>query len=92
MEGADQAKRNDLCTEPFSWAELVEQHIGWDFQEDDAGGQQLLADVELILRDADILELEATEISAGSHERTHSAKGTHKVVREGIGDVASVKL
>lgn len=40
--------------EPLAGADSVEDHVGGDFEEDDAKGEHLLADIELVLGDADI--------------------------------------
>ena len=49
----------------------VEDHVGRDLEKHDTQREHLLADVELVLGDADIF---------------------HEVVRDGVGNVTSVKF
>jgi len=55
LEGRDEAEEEELEREPLAGADAVQDHVGGDLEEHDAQRQHLLADVELILRDADIL-------------------------------------
>lgn len=71
LKGADGAEEEELQRQPLSRADAVEDHVGGDLEEDDAEREHLLADVELVLVDADVL---------------------HEVVRDGVGDVASVEF
>ena len=54
LEGADDTEEEELESEPLSWADSVEDHVGRDFEKHDTQGEHLLADVELVLGDADI--------------------------------------
>lgn len=56
LEGRDDAEEEQLEGQPFTRPDTVQAHVGGDFGEHDAQRQHLLADVELVLRDADILE------------------------------------
>ena len=54
LEGTDGAKQENLQSKPFTGAHAIEDHVRRDLSEHDAKGEQLLADVELILVDANI--------------------------------------
>jgi hypothetical protein len=56
LEGADGAEEEQLKREPLAGADTVEGHVRRDLEEHDAERKHLLAHVELILSDADILE------------------------------------
>lgn len=55
LEGTDGAEEEELQGQPLAGADTVEDHVGGDLEEHDAQRQHLLADVELVLRDTDIL-------------------------------------
>lgn len=71
LEGADGTEEEELESEPLSWAESVEDRVGRECEKYDTQLEHLLADVGLVLLDADIF---------------------HEVVRDGVGDVTSVKF
>ncbi len=54
LEDADRSEQKELERQPFSWADPVEDHVRGNLEQHDAQGQHLLADVELVLVDADI--------------------------------------
>ncbi len=54
LEGADRAEEEELKREPFARADPVEDHVGRDLEQHDPQREHLLADVELVLGDADI--------------------------------------
>tara|TARA_R110002060_G_scaffold58213_1_gene68283 strand:- start:314 stop:562 length:249 start_codon:yes stop_codon:yes gene_type:complete len=56
LECADSSKEEELQCEPLSGTDSVKDHVGGDFEEDDAEGEHLLADIELILSDVHIFE------------------------------------
>lgn len=55
LEGTDGAEEEELQGQPLAGADTVEDHVGGDLEEHDAQREHLLADVELVLRDVDIL-------------------------------------
>lgn len=55
LEGADSAEEEQLQRQPLAGANTIEDHVRWDLEEDDTQRQHLLADVELVLVDADVL-------------------------------------
>lgn len=55
LEGTDSAKKEELQRQPLARADAVEDHVGWNLEEYYAKRKHLLADVELVLCDADIL-------------------------------------
>lgn len=75
-------------SEPFTWADLVQDHVTWDLEQDDTEREHLLADCE--------------DVSWG-HVREYLLGLTvelvlvdtdilHETVRDGIGDVTSVQF
>lgn len=54
LEGGDGAEEEELEREPPGGTDAVQDHVGGDFGEHDAEGQHLLADVKLVLVDADV--------------------------------------
>lgn len=71
LEGTDDTKQEQLQSEPFSRADPVERHVCRYFEEDDTQREHLLANIKLVLRDANIFP---------------------EIVREGVGNVASVEF
>ena len=55
LEGGNGAEEEELQSEPLSGADAVQDHVGGNLEEDDAEGEHLLADVELVLGDANFL-------------------------------------
>lgn len=56
LEDTDDTKEEKLKGEPLSGANSVQEHVGWDFKKHDTEREHLLANVELILGNPDILE------------------------------------
>jgi hypothetical protein len=54
LESGHHSPSEDLTTQPDGRANAVEDHIRWDFPEHDTQREQLLTDVEPVLRDADV--------------------------------------
>ena len=54
LESADGAEEEQLEGQPFSRADTIQYHIGGNLEEDDAEGQHLLSDIELILTYVDV--------------------------------------
>ncbi len=55
LEGADGAEEEQLQRQPLARADAVQDHVGRDFEQHDAQREHLLADVELVLRHANVL-------------------------------------
>lgn len=55
LQRAHGAKQKKLQREPAAGPDAVQSHVGRDFEEHDAQGEQLLPEVELVLREADIV-------------------------------------
>ena len=55
MEGRDGAEKEQLQRQPLARAHPVQDHVGRDLKEDNSKRKHLLADIELVLRDADVL-------------------------------------
>ena len=55
LERADDSEEEQLQCKPFTRPYPIEDHVGRDFKEDDPEGKHLLADIELVLSDADVL-------------------------------------
>lgn len=55
LESADGAEEEELESEPLAGANSVEDHVGRNLEQDNTQGEHLLANIELILCDADIL-------------------------------------
>ena len=54
LEAADDTEEKELEREPFARTDTVQDHVAGNLEEHNAEGQHLLADVELVLRDADV--------------------------------------
>jgi hypothetical protein len=54
LKGADGAEKEELQCEPLARPDAVQDHVGRDLKQHDAQREHLLADVELVLGDADI--------------------------------------
>lgn len=64
LKGRNEAEQEELQSKPLSRPDAVQDHVGWDLKEHDAQRQHLLANVELVLCDPDILhELVSDSIS-----------------------------
>lgn len=55
LECADGAEEEELESEPLAGANSVEDHVGRNLEQDNTQGEHLLANVELILCDTDIV-------------------------------------
>ncbi len=56
MEGADDAKEEELQRQPLARADAVQDHARRDLEDHNAQRQHLLADVELVPHNANVLE------------------------------------
>jgi len=56
LEGTDCTKEEELGSQPLAWTHAVEDHVARDLEKDDTKGEHLLADVELVLSNADVLK------------------------------------
>ena len=62
LEEGDEAEEEQLQREPLARPHAVQDHVAGNFEQHDAEREHLLTDVELVLVDADVLQLRSREV------------------------------